>query len=162
MVHHAYDSRPGRRLTWLVTGYKPVTLWGSRMPHWQMILYGAAGGAMVSMMTLYKHLQMRNQWPWKVKNGPTKSIYYTGEAIRIILGAGVAWGLAATDQLGLFGAIMVGAGAPAILDKWQRAAPGLAMTHNATAADTPQQPGISDPGATSLTVGRAAIEEGGS
>lgn len=67
-----------------------------------------------------------------VKKGPTKPMYFTIEAIRILLGAGVAWGLAATDQLGIFGAIVVGAGAPAILDKWQRAAPGLAMPEQRT------------------------------
>lgn len=130
------------------------------MLHWQMLCYGAAGGALVALVTLYKHLQTRNQWPWKVKNGPTPPMYFTGEAIRILLGAGVAWGLAATDQLGVFGAIMVGAGAPAILDKWQRAAPGLAMTQHATLTETSQQSGEIDPGVTRMAVGRSAAEEG--
>lgn len=103
------------------------------MLHGQILSLGAAGGAMVSLATLYQHIQTRSQWPWAVKSGPTKPMYFTSEVIRVLLGAGVAWGLAATDQLGLFGAIVVGAGAPAILDKWQRAAPGLAMPEHATA-----------------------------
>jgi hypothetical protein len=131
------------------------------MLHEQMISLGAAGGAMVSLVTLYQHLQTRSQWPWTVKNGPTKPMYFTSEVIRILLGAGVAWGLASTDQLGAFGAIVVGAGAPAILDKWQRAAPGLAMTEHAIAATTPQTPHEADPGVTRLAIGRSTPEEGG-
>lgn len=131
------------------------------MLHGQMLCYGAAGGVLVSLGTLYKHLQLRNQWPWKVKNGPTKSMYFTGEVIRILLGAGVAWGLAATDQLGVFGAIVVGAGAPAILDKWQRAAPGLAMTQHAAVTE-PSRPSVeNEPGVTRMVVGRSTAEEGG-
>ncbi|MFJ2958446.1 hypothetical protein [Streptomyces sp. NPDC087270] len=114
------------------------------MLHEQMLGLGAVGGAMVTLVTLYQHLQTRSQWPWTVKNGPTKPMYLTIEVIRILLGAGVAWGLAATDQLGVFGAIVVGAGAPAILDKWQRTAPGLAMPEQMTAA-APHAPHEADP-----------------
>jgi hypothetical protein len=131
------------------------------MLHGQMLCYGAAGGALVSLVTLYKYLQTRNQWPWNVKNGPTKPMYFTGEVIRILLGAGVAWGLAATDQLGVFGAIVVGAGAPAILEKWQRAAPALAMTQQATQAEESQQSGDADPDMPKMTMSRSTAEEGG-
>ncbi|GAA2837105.1 hypothetical protein GCM10010505_70590 [Kitasatospora aburaviensis] len=96
------------------------------MPHWQSFLCGAVGGGLIFLVSLYRHLQTRRQWPWHVKNGPTFGIYLTGELIRIVLGAIVAWGLAASGPLGTLGALMAGAGAPAILEQWQRMGPQVA------------------------------------
>ena len=93
------------------------------MPHWQMFCYGAAGGGLISLLTLYRFIQGKKKWPWRVKNGPTLGLYLTGEVIRTVLGAVVAWGLAASGQLGVLGAMIVGAGAPAILEQWQRSGP---------------------------------------
>ncbi|AUG77038.1 hypothetical protein CFP65_2191 [Kitasatospora sp. MMS16-BH015] len=95
------------------------------MAHWRMLLYGAIGGGLISLLTLYRFIQSKRRWPWRVKNGPTPALYLTGEAIRVVLGSLVAWGLAASGQLGALGAMIVGAGAPAILDKWQAMAPQL-------------------------------------
>ncbi|MEV4614186.1 hypothetical protein AB0K43_16550 [Kitasatospora sp. NPDC049258] len=68
-------------------------------------------------------MRSKNQWPWAVKNGPTPAMYVTGEVVRIIIGGVVAWGLAEAGPLGALGALMAGAGAPAILDTWQRTGP---------------------------------------
>ncbi|WP_441246279.1 hypothetical protein [Kitasatospora sp. McL0602] len=95
------------------------------MPHWQMLLYGAVGGGLISLLTLYRFIQGKRRWPWRVRNGPTFGLYLTGEVIRVVLGSVVAWGLAASGQLGALGAMIVGAGAPAILDKWQSMGPQL-------------------------------------
>ncbi|MFJ3787099.1 hypothetical protein [Kitasatospora sp. NPDC090091] len=112
------------------------------MPHWQSFLCGAVGGGLIFLVSLYRHLQTRRQWPWLVKNGPTFGIYLTGELIRIILGAFVAWGLAASGPLGTLGALMAGAGAPAILEQWQRMGPQVAAAGQQdgdTPARTPRQ-----------------------
>ncbi|WP_395296377.1 hypothetical protein ACF9IK_25250 [Kitasatospora hibisci] len=107
------------------------------MPHWQSFLCGAVGGGLIFLVSLYRHLQTRRQWPWRVKNGPTFGIYVTGELIRIVLGAIVAWGLAASGPLGTLGALMAGAGAPAILEQWQRMGPHVAAAGQQEGGGTP-------------------------
>ncbi|MER5637226.1 hypothetical protein ABT095_09725 [Kitasatospora sp. NPDC002227] len=107
------------------------------MAHWRMLLYGAIGGGLISLLTLYRFIQGKRRWPWRVKNGPTLGLYLTGEVIRVVLGSLVAWGLAASGQLGALGAMIVGAGAPAILDKWQAMAPQLHQPDQALPAPRP-------------------------
>ncbi|MGW2739323.1 hypothetical protein ACWC4D_34660 [Streptomyces sp. NPDC001288] len=112
-------------------------------------------------MTLYRYVQLKNQWPWKVKDGPTIPMWVTVELIRIVLGGGVAWGLAATDQLGILGAIMVGAGAPAIIDKWKLAAPQVAASVQADQTNPSQ---VTDGGAStgvSIAASPSTASEGG-
>lgn len=126
-----------------------------------MFLCGAAGGALVSLVTLYRYVQLKSQWPWKVKDGPTIPMWVTVELIRIVLGGGVAWGLAATGQLGALGAIMVGAGAPAIIDKWQLAAPQVAASAQAEQANPGQVNDGSGSNGVNIAASPSAASEGG-
>lgn len=97
------------------------------MLHGQMILGGAAGGGLVSLVDFYTYVKLKFEWPWRAKGGPTPAMYAAGEITRILLGAGVAWGLAASDQLGMVGALIAGAGAPAVVEKLRSAASGIAI-----------------------------------
>lgn len=97
------------------------------MLHGQMILCGAAGGGLVSLVDFYTYVKLKFEWPWRVKDGPTPAMYAAGETARILLGAGVAWGLAASGQLGMIGALIAGAGAPAVVEKLRSAASSIAI-----------------------------------
>lgn len=134
---------------------------GGNALHWQMLLCGVGGGALVSLVTLYRYVQLKSQWPWKVKNGPTIPMWVTVELIRIVLGGGVAWGLAATGQLGVLGAIMVGAGAPAIIDKWQLAAPRVAASVQANQNNPSQVGDGSASSGANIAASPSAVSEGG-
>lgn len=97
---------------------------GVRMAHGALAVYGAFGGALVSLAVFFTLVNTRHDWPWKAEGGPTVRVYLAGEAARVLLGSGAAWGLASTDELGPLAAIIVGAGAPAIIDSWRRVSPG--------------------------------------
>ncbi|MFC5027166.1 hypothetical protein ACQFX6_19400 [Streptomyces sp. DSM 41987] len=131
------------------------------MAHWQMLLCGAAGGTMMSLVTFYRLVQAKNSWPWKIKNGPTISMYITIETIRIVVGAGVAWGLAATGQLGVLGAMIAGAGAPAIVDKWQNMAPRMTAFEESNSKNSSEASEGDEPNGMSISPGHPAVGEGG-
>ncbi|MQS07779.1 hypothetical protein [Streptomyces alkaliphilus] len=95
------------------------------MFQWQLICCGAVGAGLIGLGAFYRQVQKKKQWPWAEKNGPTLPLYLAAESCRVLLGAGVAGALAASDQLGVFSAFVVGAGAPAILDTWQRGHPAV-------------------------------------
>lgn len=88
-----------------------------------MLGYGALGGLFISGLTMFRYLQGEKIWPWHAPGGVTFKIWLAIEILRTGLGAGVAWVLAISGPLSAFGAVLAGAGAPAIIDKWGRAAP---------------------------------------
>ncbi|MEU3225502.1 hypothetical protein ABZ695_20390 [Streptomyces sp. NPDC006976] len=88
-----------------------------------MLGYGALGGLFISALTMFRYLQSEQIWPWHAPGGVTFKIWITIEILRTGLGAGVAWVLAISGPISVFGAVLAGAGAPAIIDKWGRAAP---------------------------------------
>lgn len=133
------------------------------MTHWYWLLasgWGAGGGALMSLGTFFGYVQNSNEWPWRAKNGPTGRMWVTVEVIRVALGAGVAAVLGATDHLGVLSAVTVGAGAPAILDQWKRAAPGLAIPRQRDPLDPPGTGGHGS-GEPETTTGSTTAGEGG-
>lgn len=106
-----------------------------------MLGYGALGGLFISALTLFRYLQGEKIWPWHAPGGVDFKIWLTVELLRTGLGAGVAWVLAISGPLSSFGAVLAGAGAPAIIDKWGRVAPkeiALAPAYDIP----PQNPGV--------------------
>jgi hypothetical protein len=92
--------------------------------------WGLFGGFAVSGLDLYALLRRRGCWPWQDRKGqpaPDTDLpsYFTGEVIRMVVGAGLAWAAAGTGQVsGPLGAVGIGAAAPFILDHLSRSAAG--------------------------------------
>ncbi|MBO1413338.1 hypothetical protein [Streptomyces sp. FH025] len=93
-----------------------------------MAAYGLVGSLLVSLLTFFRVVQTKRCWPWEVPGGTRISIYIAAEAARMLIGAGVAWAIAMAGPFSAFGAVIAGAGAPAILDKWQRSAQDSALS----------------------------------
>ncbi|MFE4516510.1 hypothetical protein ACFRMQ_20235 [Kitasatospora sp. NPDC056783] len=98
------------------------------MSHWAMAVYGLVGGLLVSLLTFFRVVQTKRCWPWEVPGGTKLSIYIAAEMARTLIGAGVAWAVSMAGPFSAFGAVIAGAGAPAILDKWQNSAKDSELT----------------------------------
>ncbi|WP_143079069.1 hypothetical protein [Streptomyces monashensis] len=97
------------------------------MTHLIMALYGAVGGLLIAALGLFRYLKKEQMWPWFADGGVSFSVWISIEILRVSIGAGVAWVLAIAGPFSVFGAIVAGAGAPAILDKWERNSPAQAV-----------------------------------
>lgn len=102
-------------------------------------LWGLFGGFAVEGLELYAAYQRYRRWPWQRPGGGGSSTtngadqepgevgvwgYVVAEAIRLLIGAGLAWAAAATGQIsGPLGALGVGAAAPTIIGQLMRAVP---------------------------------------
>ena len=93
-------------------------------------LWGLFGSFAVEGLELYDALRRKGQWPWKVdlqtgirpEAGPAG--YAVAEAIRLLIGAGLAWAGAATGQVdGPLGAVCVGVAAPIIIGEISKRIP---------------------------------------
>jgi hypothetical protein len=119
-------------------------------------IWGLFGGFAIAGLDLKSSLQRRKCWPWQADEGSTDpeisaAAYFTGEIIRMILGAGLAWAAAATGQVsGPLGAVGIGAAAPLILDQISRSALGnskatLPTGHAADKVPADEHAGIAKP-----------------
>ncbi|HEX4703325.1 MAG TPA: hypothetical protein VH352_14450 [Pseudonocardiaceae bacterium] len=91
------------------------------MPGWQLALYGLFGGFAITGWDLAKVIHAKGRWPWRVKGAPTMFPYWTAEAIRIVLGGGLAWTAAASGQVSTpIAAVAIGTAAPLIIERMSR------------------------------------------
>jgi hypothetical protein len=91
----------------------------------QAALWGLFGGFAVEGLDLITALRRRG-WPWRVEGPPEAGPvgYAVAELIRLIIGGGVAWAVAASGQItGPAGALAVGAAAPLIVERLTSAVP---------------------------------------
>ena len=108
-------------------------------------VWGLFGGFAVSGLELQALLRSRGRWPWQSAKGEppeiSRSAYLTGEIVRLLVGAGLAWAAAATGQIsGPLGAVGIGAAAPFILDQLSRGT--LSRGHAAAGVESDKNPGI--------------------
>ncbi len=117
-------------------------------------LWGLFGGFAVEGLELRTSLLRRGCWPWQSPNDGSDpeisaAAYLTGEIIRLIIGAGLAWAAASTGQIsGPLGAVGIGAAAPMILDQFSRIGqqPLAARALNpGQQGESGENPGISRP-----------------
>src|SRR5450755_3321685 len=89
-------------------------------------MWGLFGGFAIAGLDLHASLRHRGCWPWQARKGDpdpeiSPAAYFTGEIIRMVIGAGLAWAAASTGQIsGPLGAVGIGAAAPIILDQFSR------------------------------------------
>ena len=95
-------------------------------------LWGAFGGFAVEGLELYVALRRHGRLPWKEQAHPEAGkvpeagpMYYAiAEAVRLLIGAGLAWAAAATGQIaGPLGALGVGVAAPTIIGYLSKGVP---------------------------------------
>lgn len=95
-------------------------------------VWGLFGGFAVEGLELYAALRHKGRWPWKcpAQSGtgeiPEAGVkgYAIAEAIRLVIGAGLAWAAASTEQIaGPLGALGVGVAAPTIIGQLAKAIP---------------------------------------
>jgi hypothetical protein len=92
-------------------------------------IWGLFGGFAVAGLDLHASLRRRGCWPWQARKGDpdpeiSPAAYLTGEIIRMIIGAGLAWAAAATGQIsGPLGAVGIGAAAPFVINQFSAAVP---------------------------------------
>ncbi len=92
----------------------------------QAALWGLFGGFAVEGLDLYGAVRRRGCWPWQVP-GPREvgaAGYFVAELVRLVIGSGLACGLAKSGQITTaVGAIAVGVAAPWIVERLARAIP---------------------------------------
>lgn len=113
--------------------------YGSSMTWIEAALWGLFGGFAVEGLDLYGAVRRRGCWPWQVR-GPREVGalgYFVAELVRLFIGSGLAWALAASQQVTTpVGALAVGVAAPLIVDRLTRAIPLTDSVPNATAVTT--------------------------
>jgi len=89
-------------------------------------LWGVFGSFAVEGLDLYAALRRRGCWPWQVR-GPREVGalgYFVAELVRLVIGGGLAWALAESEQLTTpVGALAVGVAAPLIVERLIRSVP---------------------------------------
>jgi hypothetical protein len=90
-------------------------------------LWGLAGGFVVEGLDFYTAVRRHGKWPWNVAGaGPTAGPrgYAIAELVRMIIGAVLAAGVAASGQVsGAMGAIAVGVATPMIVERLTKLVP---------------------------------------
>jgi hypothetical protein len=141
-------------------------------------LWGLFGGFAVEGLEFYAVWQNHRCWPWHVSNGDNADAsgkvnperkeaglrgYVVAEAVRLLIGAGLAWATATTGQIsGPLGALGVGVAAPVIIGQLARAIPldDKSAPSAPTAPTNGQahaQPGISEPSAAASESSESAM-----
>jgi hypothetical protein len=90
------------------------------------VLWGLFGGFAVEGLDLYGALRRRGCWPWGGPEPREVGIigYAVAEAIRLIIGGGLAGAAAASGEVtSAAGALAVGVAAPLIVERLARAIP---------------------------------------
>lgn len=89
-------------------------------------LWGLFGGFAVEGLDLYGAVRRRGCWPWQVR-GPREvgaAGYFVAEVFRLVIGSGLAWALAVSQQVTTpIGALAVGIAAPLIVERLTRTIP---------------------------------------
>jgi hypothetical protein len=111
-------------------------------------LRGLFGGFAVAGLELYTELRRYGRWPWKQQPYPgTGKVpeagpvgYAIAEAVRLFIGAGLAWAAPATGQIaGPLGAPGVGVAAPTIIAQLAKAIPLTASPEPCGNPDSPSR-----------------------
>jgi hypothetical protein len=98
------------------------------MQWWELIVWGAFGGAAVEAVEILGAVKKTRQVPWNRPGEVSLSAFATSVAIRVLLGIGLAYALGSTDQVaGPIGAIAVGIAAPLIVEQLTKQIPANVM-----------------------------------
>ena len=97
-------------------------------------LSGAGGGALVELTELAAHLRRYGHFPWSPASAPrivrvdgvlrryeSPKVYAVAVAIRLLVGGGVSAVIALGGPTSGFSAVVTGAGAYVIVDRWANA-----------------------------------------
>ncbi len=108
----------------------------------QAALWGLFGGFAVEGLDLYSAVRRRGRWPWQVP-GPREvgaAGYFVAELVRLVIGSGLACGLATSGQITTaVGAITAGVAAPLLVERLAQAIPLTDDSVPDTAAVTPDK-----------------------
>jgi hypothetical protein len=100
--------------------------------------WGLIGGLIVEALDLSGAIRREGTWPWRVRGEPKLGPYLAAVVLRVGAGAGLAAGLGGEGQLGgPLSALVVGAGAPLILERITKQA---FLTVPSTHGDEPARP----------------------
>jgi len=99
-------------------------------------LLGACGGVLNELVELARFLKARGHFPWsrrgrhkvvrvhgELRRYESFSVYFLAVAIRAVVGAAVAAGLSTAGALNPLAALVAGAGAYSIVDRWAASTP---------------------------------------
>jgi hypothetical protein len=115
--------------------------------------WGFFGGFAAVGFELYDAVRRDGRWPWKHPPNPKAGeiaeaeakAYVIVEAIRLVIGAGLAWAAAATGQIaGPLGALGVGVAAPTIIGQLAKVVP-LSVSPDRAATHVARVPASTSP-----------------
>lgn len=90
-------------------------------------LWGLFGGFAIEGLDFYGSVRKKRRLPWRTPDTPDDvgpGAYVVATAIRLLIGAGLASASVATAQVsGAWGAVGIGAAAPAVLERLLKAVP---------------------------------------
>ena len=97
---------------------------GTTVTWWQYAAWGAFGGLAIELVEFYGAIRRTGGWPWKQKGEVRPAPLLASVAIRLFVGAGLAWALGVEQQVsGAVGALTAGVAAPLILEQLARQIP---------------------------------------
>lgn len=99
--------------------------------------WGLFGGFCTEGLGFYVAVRRQGGWPWRTSGGPSLLAYASAELVRLVIGAGLAWAFAASDQVATpVAALAVGVAAPLVVERLTQSVP-LAVGGPATSASVP-------------------------
>jgi hypothetical protein len=87
-------------------------------------VWGLFGGFCAEGLGFYMAVRRQGTWPWRASGGPSLLTYASAELVRLVIGAGLAWAFAASDQVATpVAALAVGVAAPLLVERLTRSVP---------------------------------------
>jgi hypothetical protein len=113
---------------------------------WEYAVYGAAGALAVELIEFYGAVRRTGGWPRSRMGEPGPLPLLGSVAIRIMLGAGLAWVLSGMQQVsGPAGALAVGIAAPLFLEQMAKQFPAQLQLPGRASGTTSESRGFASP-----------------